>query len=110
MTGNNINGIIVSLRGTQSPNKKGEKIMKQNYFELGTIVAWSNDGEEASYSTITEAAESADVSEKDMEAALGTDTDFGGVTYFRYGIDEEATEGYDEARAEAEAIRADDED
>ncbi len=38
-----------------------------------------------------------------MQAALGTDTEISGVTYFRYGVDTESTEGYDEARADAEA-------
>ncbi len=74
----------------------------------GTIVAWSNDGEEATYSTIAEAAKAADVSEEEMQAALGTDTEIYGVTYFRYGVDTEATEAYDEARAEADAIGDDD--
>ena len=70
-------------------------------FENGTIVAWSNDGETATYETVNEAAEAAEVSENEIKKALGTDKDFGGVTYFRYGIDEEATAGYDEAVEEA---------
>ena len=71
----------------------------------GTIIAWSNDGEEVEYASISDAAKAAGVSEKELSAALGTDTEIGGVTYFIYGIDAEATAGYDDACADAEKYR-----
>lgn len=78
----------------------------KNYFETGTLVGWADDGEVETFDTIAEAAEQADCTEEELIKALGTDKDFGGTTYFRYGIDVDATEGYDDARAEAEAYEA----
>lgn len=78
----------------------------KNYFETGKVIGWSDDGEEATYDTIEEAAAAADCTVEEMKTALGTDKDFGGTTYFRYGVDAEATKGYDDARAEVEAYEA----
>ena len=78
----------------------------KNYFETGKVIGWSDDGEEATFNTIAEAAEQADCTVDDMAKAVGTDKDFGGTTYFRYGVDTEATKCYDDARAEAEAYEA----
>lgn len=77
--------------------------MNKNYFKNGTIVAWSNDGEEVTFNSVRDAAQNAYLSEEQMQSLLGTDKEISGCTYFRYGVDTEATEGYDEARAEAEA-------
>lgn len=78
----------------------------KKYFENGTIIGWANDGEEATFNTIAEAAERADCTVEEMRTALRTNIEFYGTTYFRYGVDAEATKCYDEARAEAEAYAA----
>ena len=76
--------------------------MKKQRHEIGTIIAWANDGEESYFDTIAEAAEQADCTVEELENALGTDTEIGGATYFRYGVDTEATKGYDDAWNEVE--------
>lgn len=81
--------------------------MKKQRHEIGTIIGWANDGEEDTFNTIAEAAEQADCTEEEMKKALGTNKEFCGTTYFRYGIDTEATKGYDDAWNEAEAISED---
>lgn len=90
--------------------------MKKQRHEIGTIVAWANDGEEAYFDTIQEAYEDLierdyDVSLDDFTKTLGTcDEIASGVTYFRYGIDEEATKGYDDACEEADRYAAEKEE
>lgn len=77
----------------------------KNYFEKGTVVFWTNDGEVVAYDSIDEAYEKEhiELSKEKFIKALGTDREVkSGVTAFRYGVDIEATEGYDEAREEEE--------
>ena len=77
----------------------------KNYFEKGTIVFWTNDGEVVVYDSIDEAYESehVELSKEEFIKALGTNKEIkSGVTAFRYGIDKEATKGFDEAADEME--------
>lgn len=77
----------------------------KNYFEKGTIVFWTNDGEVVVYGSIDEAYKKEDInmSKSDFVKALGTNKEVSsGVTAFRYSVDVEATKAYNEARAEAE--------
>ena len=77
----------------------------KNYFEKGTMVFWTNDGEVVVYDSIDEAYEKehTEFTKADFVKALGTDKEVSsGVTAFRYGIDKEATKGFDEATDEAE--------
>lgn len=77
----------------------------KSYFEKGTIVFWTNDGEVITFDSITSAYEEGGIklSKSAFIKALGTNKEVkSGVTAFRYGVDVEATKAYDEARAEAE--------
>ena len=74
----------------------------KKYFGSGKIVGWANDGEILVYDSITEVAERIYFTEKEIKSALGTDKELGGVTYFRYGADKEATKAFDDAMSEAE--------
>jgi hypothetical protein len=74
-------------------------------FEIGKVVFWANDGEVVSYDSIDEAyeKENIELSKDDFVKALGTDKEVkSGVTAFRYGIDKDATKGFDEAADETE--------
>ena len=78
----------------------------KKYFEKGTVVYWTNDGEVVTYDSIDEAyeKEQIELTKKAFIKALGTDREVkSGVAAFRYGVDEEATEDYNEAIAEAKA-------
>lgn len=92
--------------------------MKQNYFEPGTVVLWDEVGTNQSWDSITDAWDSL----KDWAQENGltkheftkriTESGYLGeefepTTVFVYGVHTEATEGYDDARAEAEAISED---
>ena len=77
----------------------------KNYFKKGTIVLWTNDGEVVSYNSIDEAYENVKtkLSKKEFIKALGTDQEVAsGITAFRYGIDKNATKGFDAAVDEME--------
>jgi len=81
----------------------------KNYFEKGTIVFWTNDGEVVTYDSIDEAykKENINMSKSDFVKALGTNKEVSsGVTAFRYSVDVEATKAYNEARAEAEQFES----
>ena len=90
--------------------------MKQNRHEIGTIVAWTNDGEEYTFTSAKEAYKELNIAENDgysfdeFCALIGTDEEVTcGTTAFRYGIDIEATKSYDDAWDEAEAYSAEQE-
>lgn len=83
--------------------------MKKNWFEKGTVIVWTNDGEilefEDERTAFKELEIYADEGYKFPEFVnrLGTDIEItSGATAFRYGVDLEATKGYDEAMAEVE--------
>lgn len=83
--------------------------MKKQRHEIGTIIAWASDGMEAYFDTIKEAYQDLikrdyDVSLEYFTKSIGTDTEIGGVTYFRYGIDNEATKCYNGAWHEVDTI------
>ncbi len=83
--------------------RKGER------HERGTIVGWANDGEVITFDTAEEAVKYMlrhyDVNIHVFVSALGTSDEIGGCTYFRYGIDKEATAGYDDALCEVEQLK-----
>ncbi len=88
--------------------------MNKNYFRTGTIVCWDEVGTNQSWDSITDAWDSLkdwavdrDLDKKTFVSRLKTSgylgEEFEPTTIFVYGIHKEATKGYDEARAEAEA-------
>jgi hypothetical protein len=89
----------------RNPDTQKRREKMKNYFEKGTIVFWTNDGQVISYDSIDEAYEKENIkmTKEKFIKALGTDREVSsGVTAFRYGVDIEATKAYNEARAEAE--------
>lgn len=91
--------------------------MKHTRHKIGTIVAWTNDGEEYTFTSAEEAYKELNIAEDEgysfdeFCARLGAAEEVTcGTTAFRYGIDIEATKGYDDAWDEAEAYLAEQEE
>lgn len=95
--------------------------INKNYFRTGTIVCWDEVGTNQSWDSITDAwdslkdwAQESGLTKHEFAKRLTESgylgEEFEPTTVFVYGVEFEATKGYDEARAEAEAEATADEE